>query len=102
LGSGVNHAAISAIDTALWDVIGKKTELPVYALLALLRADADYFSTVSTIEQAAVMQGTSVEALKGGAMWTDSEEGQAWQKREKERLIEMYERVWQRKPPEFG
>ncbi len=57
---------------------GLKRELPVYALLALLRADANYFSTVSTIEQAAVMQGTSVEALKGGAMWAGSEEDQAW------------------------
>ncbi len=31
--SGVNQAAISAIDTALWDLIGKKTGLPVYAFL---------------------------------------------------------------------
>jgi galactonate dehydratase len=31
--SGVNQAAISAIDTALWDIIGKKTGLPIYALL---------------------------------------------------------------------
>jgi galactonate dehydratase len=31
--SGINQAAISAIDTALWDIVGKKTELPVYALL---------------------------------------------------------------------
>jgi hypothetical protein len=44
---------------------GLERELPVYALLALLRADADYFSTVSTIEQAAVMQGTTPEALNG-------------------------------------
>ena len=31
--SGVNQAAISAIDIALWDLIGQKTGLPVYALL---------------------------------------------------------------------
>jgi galactonate dehydratase len=31
--SGVNQAAISAIDTALWDVIGQRVGLPVYALL---------------------------------------------------------------------
>jgi galactonate dehydratase len=31
--SGVNQAAISAIDTALWDILGKELELPVYALL---------------------------------------------------------------------
>jgi galactonate dehydratase len=31
--SGVNQAAISAIDTALWDLVGQKTGLPVYALL---------------------------------------------------------------------
>jgi galactonate dehydratase len=31
--SGVNQAAISAIDTALWDLVGKQTGLPVYALL---------------------------------------------------------------------
>lgn len=31
--SGVNHAAISAIDTALWDILGKRLGVPVYALL---------------------------------------------------------------------
>lgn len=31
--SGVNQAAISAIDTALWDILGQKVGLPVYALL---------------------------------------------------------------------
>src|SRR6266542_6786444 len=31
--SGVNLAAISAIDTALWDIVGQKAGLPVYALL---------------------------------------------------------------------
>ncbi|HET7768283.1 MAG TPA: mandelate racemase/muconate lactonizing enzyme family protein [Chloroflexota bacterium] len=31
--SGVNHAAISAIDTALWDIVGKRLGVPVYALL---------------------------------------------------------------------
>jgi len=31
--SGVNQAAISALDTALWDLVGKQTGLPVYALL---------------------------------------------------------------------
>jgi len=81
---------------------GLKRELPVYALLALLRADADYFSTVSTIEQAAIMQNTTPKALKGGAMWAGSEEDVAWQKRDKERLIEMYERTWNMKPAEYA
>jgi galactonate dehydratase len=31
--SGVNLAAISAIDTALWDLVGQKAGLPIYALL---------------------------------------------------------------------
>jgi len=31
--SGVNQAAISAIDIALWDIVGQKVGLPVYALL---------------------------------------------------------------------
>ena len=31
--SGVNQAAISAIDIALWDILGQRTGLPVYALL---------------------------------------------------------------------
>jgi len=31
--SGVNQAAISAIDTALWDILGKELQVPVYALL---------------------------------------------------------------------
>ncbi len=31
--SRVNQAAISAIGLTLWDIIGKKTNLPVYALL---------------------------------------------------------------------
>ncbi|MBA2424783.1 MAG: hypothetical protein H0V58_05415 [Actinobacteria bacterium] len=71
-------------------------------MLTLLRADADYFSTVSTIEQAAIMQGTTPKALKGGAMWAGTEEAIAWERREKERLIEMYERTWNMKPAEYG
>ncbi len=71
-------------------------------MLALLRADADYFSTVSTIEQAAVIQGMTSKALKGGAMWAGTEEAIAWERREKERLIEMYERTWNMKPAEYG
>ena len=62
---------------------GLKRELPVYALLTLLRANADYFSTVSTIEQAAIMQGTTSKALKGGAMWAGTEEAIAWERRER-------------------
>jgi len=35
-------------------------------------------------------------------MWAGSEEHIAWQKREKERLIEMYERTWNMKPAEYA
>ena len=43
--SGVTQAAISAIDIALWDLVGKKTGLPVYALSAV-RSIQGYRSTI--------------------------------------------------------
>lgn len=67
---------------------GVSGELPAHAVLALLRADAEYFATVSTVEQAAAMQGVSTaELTTREAMWAGSDADLAWQKREKERLI---------------
>jgi hypothetical protein len=82
---------------------GLKRELPAHAVLALLRADAEHLASVSTLEQAAAMQGVSEAMLKRDvAMWADSEEGRVWQKREKERLIEQHTREWGQRPAEFG
>lgn len=79
-----------------------KGGLVAHAVLGLLRADAEHFATVSTVEQAAAMQGVSKGALKEDeAMWANSDEDVAWQKREKQRAIEDYARVWGRPPPEF-
>lgn len=80
-----------------------KGGLAAHAVLGLLRADAEHFAAVATVEQAAAMQGVSKGALtQDEAMWANSDEDVAWQKREKERLIEIYEQTWGHKPAEFG
>jgi hypothetical protein len=67
---------------------GVQGQLPAHAVLALLRADAEYCATVSTIEQAAGMRGVSTaELTTREAMWAGSDADRARQKREKERLI---------------
>lgn len=67
---------------------GLKAELPAHSVLGLLRADARYFATVSTLEQAAALKGVSTAELKGGeAMWAGSDADLAWRKREREKLI---------------
>lgn len=67
---------------------GMTGQLPAHAVLALLRADAVYFATVSTVEQAAAMQGvTAAELTTREAMWAGSDADLARQEREKEQLI---------------
>jgi hypothetical protein len=57
-------------------------------MFGLLRADATVFATISTRDQAAVMQGVSTATLAGDeAMWAGSDEDLARQKRKRERLI---------------
>ena len=69
----------------------------------LLRKDARYFATASTLEQAAEMQGVSEGALRGKeAMWAGSDEDLAFQQREKKRLMEEHARIWGSPPAEFG
>jgi hypothetical protein len=78
-----------------------QNQLPTHGVLAVLRADAEHFSTVATVEQAAAMQGVSTGELKGDeAMWAGSDADLAAQKREKERLRAMYEATWGRPPSE--
>jgi hypothetical protein len=67
---------------------GVQGELPAHAVLAALRADAEYLAAVSTVEQAAAMQGiTTAELTTRKAMWAGSDADLARQKREKEQLI---------------
>jgi hypothetical protein len=67
---------------------GGRGALPAHAVLALLRADAEYFTTVSTVEQAAAMQSvTTAELTTREAMWAGSDADLARQKRERERLL---------------
>jgi chromosome segregation protein len=67
---------------------GVKGELPAHAVLALLRSDAEYLATVSTVEQAAGMRGvTTAELTTREAMWAGSDADLARQNREKERLL---------------
>jgi hypothetical protein len=73
--------------------------VPVAGIVNLLRADAEHCATVSTVEQAALIQGVSRAELKGDeAMWAGSDEDLARQKRERQRLIEQYERTWGVRP----
>ena len=53
---------------------GLERELPVYALLDLLRADADYFSTVSTIRAGRGHAGHDAR----GAQWGTEERRRLW------------------------
>jgi hypothetical protein len=63
-------------------------QVPAHAVLALLRADAEYCASVSTVEQAAAMQRVSTaELTTREAMWADSDADLARRKREKERLL---------------
>lgn len=81
---------------------GFQTAVPAPAVFDLLRDDAEHLTTVATAEQAAAIDGVSRAALMGDeAMWAGSDEDRERQKREKQRLIEMYERTWGRKPDEF-
>lgn len=81
---------------------GFQSAVPAPAVFDLLRDDADHLATVATAEQAAAIHGVSRAALSGDqAMWAGSDEDGAFQKRERERLIEQYESVWGRPPPEF-
>lgn len=76
-------------------------QLPVHGVVDVLRADAEHFSTVSTVEQAAAMQGVSRAELKGDeAMWAGSDADLAAPKREKEQLRALYESTWGRPPSE--
>jgi hypothetical protein len=63
-------------------------QLPAHSVLALLRTDADYCASVSTVEQAAEIQGvTTAELTTREAMWAGSDADLARQKREKDQLV---------------
>ena len=67
---------------------GLKAAIPAHAIVGLLREDADYLATVSTVEQAAEMAGVSEGTLTGtDAVWSGSDEDRARQRREREALI---------------
>ena len=81
---------------------GFTAAVPAAQVFDLLRDDANVFTTISTRDQAAAMQGTTTAALTGDeAMWAGSDEDREFQRRERERQIADYERQWGRKPPEF-
>ena len=67
---------------------GAKFALPVAAILGLLREDAAYVASVSTVEQAAELAGISEGTLTGRhAVWSGSDEDRARRAREREALI---------------
>jgi hypothetical protein len=62
--------------------------VPATSIFGLLRDDATIFASISTRPQAAVMAGVSEAALSDtSAMWAESDEAEAWRRRERERLI---------------
>ena len=66
---------------------GFTSAVPATSIFGLLRDDAQVFTTITTRDQQAQMQGVSTAALSGDeAMWDDSDEAEAWRKRERERL----------------
>lgn len=80
-----------------------KQPIPAHAVLGLLRADAEHFATVQTLEQAAEAKGVSTAELTGDeAMWAGSDADKAWQKRDRERRIKEHESVFGRPPSQFG
>jgi hypothetical protein len=81
---------------------GVETPLPVHGIFALLRDDASFCASVSTVDQAAAIEGVSPANLTGReSVWGGSDEELAIQKREKEARIEAYKREWGFAPPEW-
>jgi len=65
-----------------------KQGIPANGTFALLRADAEHFATVATLDQKAAIEGVSTAELTGdGASWAGSDADLAQKKREKERII---------------
>lgn len=81
---------------------GVPMALPADGVFNLLRADGRFAATVSTVDQAAAIEGVSGRRLTGRhSIWAGSDEDLERQRREKEERIEAYKREWGMAPREW-
>lgn len=81
---------------------GVEAGLSAPGVFALLREDARFCATVSTVDQAAALEGVSSARLTGReAVWEGPDEERARQKRERDARLEAYRREWGHLPPEW-
>ena len=70
------------------EAMGLAAAVAAERVLDGLRADADWLREAATPEQHAEMEGRDVRHDRGRAYWTDTEEGQEWQRAERQRALE--------------